>query len=61
MLDNELQTMWKHGSRPKLRLNPGIFLEELKKKQQISVMAGHRLRCEPGPCEYEAGVLLTVS
>jgi hypothetical protein len=57
---------WKGFSRkiswPNLRYYPGICLEGLKKRRKTSIrITGRRSRdLNPGPPEYDAGVLTTL-
>jgi hypothetical protein len=60
-VSNEFERMWKKRSWPNLRYYSGICLEGLRKTtknlSQDSRSPGRDL--DPGPPEYEAGVLTT--
>jgi hypothetical protein len=57
-MDDELIRMWKNVTWPNLRYYPGICLEGLRKTTQTPIRAASlQSRFEPGPREYEAGVL----
>jgi hypothetical protein len=60
-MNYELKTMWKEAVRPHLRYYPSIFREGLNKTTKNISQDGRYLGqgLDPGPPEYEAGVLTT--
>jgi hypothetical protein len=60
-MNDELKTMWKEAVRSHLRYYPSIFREGLNKTTKNIIQDSRYLGqgLDPGPPEYEAGVLTT--